>query len=289
MSHGPTRSGRIFQEIKDEVSNKSAAVTFSTTLAARALDYVAMLTSTDTAWAGVAAETRAAVETLKFFGVSQIRPLLLAAMVKFTPKEKEKLFRIAISWSIRCFIGGVPSGTLEGYYSRNAKKIFDSAIKDVDQLTAEMVAIVPDDNKFRGGMVTATVSEAQLARYYLRVLQTQADGKAEPEYIPNPGEAMTLEHILPVNPGAGWQHVTAEDARANYNRLGNQVLLPGSVNSKIGNDAYANKKAAFQASGLSLTSDAAQYAQWSLAEITKRQEQLADLAVKAWPLKAGKK
>jgi hypothetical protein len=44
-------------------------------------------------------------------------------------------------------------------------------------------------------------------------------------------------------------------------------------------------KAALQASGFSLTSDAANYSQWSVAEITLRQEHLADLAVRAWPLK----
>ena len=187
MTHGPTRSNLIFQGIKDEVSSKPAAVAWTSTLAERSQNYAAMLTSSDIAWLGFHAETRSAVETLKFFGVSQIRPLLLAAMIKFSAKEKEKLFRLGINWSIRCLVGGVPSGTLEGHYSRNAKKIFEGKIKDTEELTAEMVAIVPDDVRFRGAMVTLTVSEASLARYYLRILQMQADNVPEPEYVPNSG------------------------------------------------------------------------------------------------------
>ena len=284
MEHGPTRSNLIFQGIKDEVGNKTAAVTWTTMLAERAVEYTAMLNSSHVIWTGYHQETRSAVETLRFFGVSQIRPLLLAALLKFSKKEREKLFKVAIGWSIRCLIAGVPSGTLEGYYARNAKKIFDGATTSVASLTSDMVAIIPDDDRFHAAMVQASVSDAALARYYLRVLQMQADNKPEPEYVPNAGIAVTLEHILPQNPGPGWKHITPDEAKANYNRLGNQALLPGSVNSKIGNSEYSDKKAALQASGFSLTSEAAANTIWSIAEITARQQRLATLAVKAWPL-----
>jgi hypothetical protein len=58
---------------------------------------------------------------------------------------------------------------------------------------------------------------------------------------------VTLEHILPAKPGDGWKHLTVEEQRAHVNRLGNQVLLPATVNSKLGNVSYAEKKSALGA------------------------------------------
>lgn len=40
----------------------------------------------------------------------------------------------------------------------------------------------------------------------------QADGQGEPEYVPNDDPAITLEHILPENPGAARNHMTAEES-----------------------------------------------------------------------------
>jgi hypothetical protein len=68
------------------------------------------------------------------------------------------------------------------------------------------------------------------------------------------------------------------------NRLGNLVLLTGTVNSKIGNVSYQDKKPALLASEYSLTKEAGRFATWGVAEVAKRQERLAELAVSTWPL-----
>ena len=112
----------------------------------------------------------------------------------------------------------------------------------------------------------------------------EEDGDIEPQYTPNDGKAVTLEHILPQKPGIEWSHISPEQAKANYNRLGNQALLAGSVNSKIGNVGFKDKKAALAASPFSLTSSVAQASDWNVREIATRQLQLANLAVKAWSL-----
>ena len=155
----------------------------------------------------------------------------------------------------------------------------------VAELTKEMAVIIPDDARFKAAVATASVPDAQLARYYLRVLQMQKDGKLDLQYVPNDGKPVTLEHILPVKPGPDWKHISLEDAKSNYNRLGNQALLAGSVNSKLGNVGYDAKKPALAASPFSLTQEAAKHSDWTLAEIAKRQQDLAELAVLAWPLK----
>ena len=119
----------------------------------------------------------------------------------------------------------------------------------------------------------------------MRVLQAQADGGSEPQYVPSEGRSVTLEHILPANPGTGWTGVKPEDAKANFNRLGNQALLAGSVNSRIGNAEYRVKKKALKASPFSLTKRVAKFSSWGIPEINQHQEYLSGLAVLAWPLR----
>jgi hypothetical protein len=66
--------------------------------------------------------------------------------------------------------------------------------------------------------------------------------------------------------------------------LGNQALLTGTINSKLGNEEYSAKKGALLASDYSLAKEAGGYAKWSLEEIALQQARLAKLAVVTWPL-----
>jgi len=284
-THGHTRTNVLFDGIKKEIKKEPVAITWSTHLESRANDYAALYTSTHPAWRVYHPETRAKVETLRFLGVSQIRPLLLAAFGKFSQKEMEKLLIAAVNWSVRVLLAGVPSGTLEGQYSKNAKRITDGEIKTVDKLATELSTIIPDDNKFVATFKTASVADAQFARYYLRVLQMQADGKMDNQYVPNDGKLVTLEHILPKNPGQDWKHISPEDQRTYRNRLGNLALLDEGNNSTLGNVGYSVKEKVLANSHFSLTTMAVGQKPWGTAEIQKRQDGLANYAIRAWPIK----
>jgi hypothetical protein len=283
-SHGHTRSSELFDRIKAEVNSEATAVSFATDLELRSNDYAALLTFSHDAWNNYHQEVRATIDTIRYLGVSQIRPILLAAYGKFSKKELEKLLKVAVNWSVRCLLTGVPSGTLEGYYSKAAKKVTDEAIKSVDEITKEIAAIIPTDERFLAAATNASVPTASLARYYLRKLQMEEDGKDEPMYVPNDGTPVTLEHVLPVNPGTDWAHIPPDDIKANYNRLGNQALLAGSVNSKIGNVGFSAKKEALAKCEFTLTSSIAKLSEWRIQDIADRQAKLASLAVKTWPL-----
>ena len=223
--HGSTRTRDLYDEIKASINNKTKVVTLASELELKSHDYAAIVNGSHETWATYAPGVKRGIDTLSLLGVSQIRPLLLAAFGKFNEKQFVKLIHACTCWSVRCLLAGVPSGTLEGYYGRNALKITQKTIKNVEQLTKDMIQIIPDDKKFRSAVATANVANAQLARYYLRALQIQKDGGEEPQYIPSDGTAVTLEHIVPSKPGPDWKHIKPEDAKAMCNRLGNQVLL----------------------------------------------------------------
>lgn len=281
-THGHTRSGDLFDKVKLEVNSAAGALTWAETLQKRADDYAAILTPTHEAWSTYHQEIRAQLDTLRYLGVSQIRPLLLAAFGKFSQKELQRLIKNAVNWSVRCLIVGVPSGNLEGLYSNNAKAISEDKIKDVDELAKQLVTLIPADDRFESAVRTAIVPTASLARYYLRKLQIVADGKDEPQYTPNEGTPVTLEHILPQKPGKDWK-LPQDKMQELYNRLGNQALLAGSVNSSIGNVGFDAKRQALADSPFSLTSNVSKSPAWGEKEISERQNALAVLAVKAWP------
>lgn len=283
--NGHTRTKVLYDEIKKSVTNKIKAVTLASDLESTAQDYAAILLSSHEKLARRGANVRAKIEVIRSLGVTQLRPLLLASFRRFTEKEFDKLLDACVSWSVRSLLSGVPSGTLEGYYSRCALDVTSRKFKTAAQLKLQMASIIPDDSKFENAVANASVANQQLARYYLRALQRCKDGEAEPQYIPNPGGEVTLEHILPSRPGAEWNYISEEDQKKYVNRLGNQVLLAATVNSKIGNAAFKMKKTALAACSFSLTKDVTQYENWGVNEISKRQAELARLAVKTWPLK----
>jgi len=281
-THGHTRSGDLFDQIKSQITSAQLALAWADSIQKRADDYAAILTPTHDSWSTYHQEVRAQLDTLRYLGVSQIRPLLLAAFGKFTEKEMQRLIKNAVNWSVRCLITGVPSGNLEGVYSKAAKAISDGNLKTVDDVSKELINLIPPDDRFEAAARTARVPTASLARYYLRKMQITADGKDEPEYTPNEGKPITLEHILPQRPGPDWE-LPPEKMQELYNRLGNQALLVGSVNSKLGNVGFEAKRKALLDSTYSLTNETAKEVDWGEAEITKRQAGMAKLADKAWP------
>jgi Protein of unknown function DUF262/Protein of unknown function (DUF1524) len=283
-ANGPTRTKVLYDQIKEKTTNKTKAVALATDLESVSHDYAAILLSSHEKWASRGANIRMKIEVLRSLGVTQVRPLLLAGFRKFSATEFEKLLDGCLSWSVRCVLSGVPSGTLEGFYSRNAYKITQGTIKKTAQVKSDMIKIVPNNRQFEASVCYAKVANQQLARYYLRALQRCKDGEPEPQYVPNPGSEITLEHILPSAAGVGWEHLSTEEKKDNLTRLGNEALLTGTVNSKLGNVAYDIKKPALKASAYSLTKMAANFTSWGAPEITARQEELAKLAVKTWPM-----
>lgn len=279
--HGHTRSSELFDKIKKEVNSEATALAWADTLDKRADDYAAILTPTHDAWATFHQEVRADLDTLRYLGISQIRPLLLSAFGIFNEAELSRLIKNGVNWSVRCLIAGVPSGNLEGFYSKHAKEISDGIIKKVDDIPIR--TLIPADDRFMAATKTAVVPTGSLARYYLRRLQIVENGKVEPQYIPSQDKFVTLEHILPQKPGAAW-NLSLQKVQELYNRLGNQALLAASVNSAIGNVGFNDKRQALADSPFSLTKMVSQCADWGEKEITDRQDKLAKLAVKAWPL-----
>lgn len=283
---GVVREKDLFERIKKFVTSKTEAVTLAAELFDRSKTYNAMITLDDTYWSEFAPSAKNSMETLNSFNVFQMRPLLLSVLTKFEKNEVVKSMRSLVNMAVRFLIaGGLGGGTLEERYSNVATKIYKGEIKTAKEMAFAMKESVPNDIEFRVAFATAKVSKNYLARYYLRTLEMVARGEQEPEFVPNSlNDIVTLEHILPEKPSVAWNHIGFEDAKANYKRIGNMVLLAKSANNGIGNAGFYAKKSLFAKSDYLLTREVADLDSWDLQEIDDRQAALAELAVQAWPL-----
>ena len=112
-----------------------------------------------------------------------------------------------------------------------------------------------------------------------------AKGEAEPWFHPTDDRSIiNLEHILPKKPEQNWPQFKPEEIGIYANRIGNQVLLRATDNSVMGSGPVFKEKPVFAASPYVLTSQIAQLSDWTPDAIIKRQETLAALAVKTWPI-----
>jgi uncharacterized protein with ParB-like and HNH nuclease domain len=199
---GPVREKDLYGNLKRNIRTKQSAIDFASELAENARLYAAILNSDHEVWQPLGTDSRQHVQTLLNLRLEQYRPLLLAALVKFAPRELKKTLRLLVSWNVRLLVvGGLGGGTMERYYADGGKKIRDQEIKTASDLVKYAVAFVPGDAEFEAAFATATVSQAFLARYYLQALEQSLRGERHPELVPNTLEQeVNLEHVLPQNP-----------------------------------------------------------------------------------------
>ena len=292
-THGHVRERELYDRIREKIKTPQDAVTLAAQLADNAYYYAAILNSDHPLWNEYSEATRRKIKTLILLAIERLRPLLLAVTKCFSKKEAGLVFGMAVSWSVRFLIAGAPAGTVEQHIAATSPKVSGGAITTAKDLLDAMMPIVPKDTEFYEQFSVARVSQAFLARYYLRALEEASQDDPEAAYSEvKDEETVTLEHILPENPSPDgpWKHIAPETASSLYKFIGNMALLRGKPNADIGNGDFAKTKAPeYKNCPLKLTASIAEYKQWTEAEIKERQKALASLALKAWPLKLPKK
>lgn len=284
---GPTKEREVFDRIRRMLTTSASALSFLSTISSAATDYAALFNPEHEKWNDYDDSIRRSISTImRDLRVAQIRPLMFAVAQKFSSAEAARAFRMFVSWSVRFLIVGGRGGFLDRNYALLAEQVGTGKIKTADALADAARDVVPTDSAFEESFKSAQVSQAHLARYYLRALEKNKKGEAEPEWVPSDDKkAINLEHVLPQNPGAEWPRIKADDAAANYRRIGNLALLQASKNSKIGNKPFDEKKAIFRDSSFAWTAEIAKDSGWGIFEIGKRQVKMAEAAVKTWPVR----
>lgn len=284
--YGVVREKELFGLIKRKVTSKKLALQFSTELSNSARTYSALINTEHEFWNKFDPKVRECVYAFNLLGMVQVRPLLLAVLEKFEPEKVLKSFEKLVSVAVRFqIVGGVGGGTLERIYSETAKSVNESKLGSVAEIIKAFTTL-PVDSIFKQAFAAVSISKQALARYYLQCLEEAAAG-GEREKVPNkdPGR-VNLEHVLPQTLSGDWlKQWNSEEAKAYQHRLGNLALMSSKVNSTVGNDNFSSKKSVYKKSQLILTKQLADFELWDSNAIEKRQEDMADIAVKLWSVR----
>ena len=281
---GATREKDLYKSIKSRVNSKQQAIDLSNELAVNSRRYAAFRSPDHEMWKEYGPALKPQINALNILNMSQIRPLLLAVFERFEPDEVAKAVTLFVSWGVRFLIvGGGGGGVLEQHYCERARAIRDGRAANTRDLRAAMKAVVPNDAQFQAEFERCTVSNKQIARYYLRTLEMVANEDARGQWVPNENQlVVNLEHVLPQSPSADWA-LASDLARALYRRLGNLTILGAEENVAAANAPFAAKKAIYARSTFVLARELVEVETWDEEAIGQRQRRLAQLALTAWP------
>lgn len=276
------RQTELFKTIRNHVQTREAVFSLVRDMEEDMETYLGLTHPEASSWNQ---QLKAYANELRMFSVRQPFPLLLAARRAFTEADFESLLRASVMISFRYnVIGSLPANEQERVYNQVAEKISRHELTAIAQTMAGLNSIYPADEAFRAAFANKVIRTTQsrnrrIVRYLLCCLEKQFDGR---DYDFD-SDTFNLEHILPQNPGAGWEAFTEEEIEALVFRLGNLTLMQAGQNRNAGNEDYAAKRPAYAASGFALTRKIAEEnADWTPERIAARQNQMARQAISIW-------
>ena len=287
VQHGHLREAEVYSKVQDTVRSEDAAVAFAGGLDRLAAFYVATFNPEHETWNAHPPSTRQAIRVFNTLNIRLLRPTVLAVAVRIEDRgEVAEALRFLLALGVRLLIASsTRSGAVEIPLANAAHSIWERNILSAAELKAALSQITPSDEEFRAAFETARVSNASLARYYLRSLEAAAKNEPEPWFIPtDDGTVINLEHVLPKQPEDNWPQFNDDEVRLHGRRLGNLALMRASDNSTVRSAALEKKRAFYAQSPYVLTSEIADYGQWTVQAIAERQAHLAKLALQAWPV-----
>jgi len=270
--YGLIREKDLFGLVKRKITSKKSALQFSTELSNSAKVFSALINSDHDYWNKYDSKVRECVSIINLLGMTQIRPLLLAILEKFTIAEVRKAFEKLVNVAVRFqIVGGVGGGSLERMYAETAKSVTDETIASTAALLKSITSL-PTDTTFEQAFSIASISKQNLARYYLRTLE-ESLLSATDERVPSKDPVrVNLEHVLPLTLSQEWSKTwSIEDARAYQRRIGNLAIMSSKNNSAFGNDDFEEKSKVLAKSEFQFTKMICAEKSWGKKEIDKRQ------------------
>lgn len=283
--NGLVREKELYGELKEKVRSNTRARQFVGQLRNTAELYNAIANPEHAYWSDYPIETRYYLDTLNDFGVVQLRPVLLAIMETPDSKLVLQTLRLLTIISFRySIISGLRTGVLERDYSEAAVLIREGKINNISGLFQQLKSLYVEDTRFIEAFSTFKIGKASTARYILAELNDYIEQNKEKKVALMSGK-VTLEHILPKNPGKQWKdsYQDNEDLSENIDNIGNLTLLEEGKNKGITNLGFKEKKEkAYETSSLAINSRIAEHDTWNTKDIRNRAKELANIARQLW-------
>jgi len=281
--HPLIQKNGLFKRIKRQIEDRGSAHAYLRKLEQSAETYAALQSADDPFWDRPEYKgARDHVAVLRLFGVTQPTVLLLAAYDRFSPERFVKILSYVVTISIRfnVFGAGLPAEQ-ERAYNRTAQDITKGTITNLDGLKRALRGIYVSDDEFLADFRSKrfrTTQSPKKSRYLLAQLEREVNPG-----LPLEAGQLSLEHILPKNPGSGWGAVAETDFMEEaLEMLGNMTLLSPEENRLIGNTSFDAKKSVFRESSLAITRKVCDSDVWDKDAVMTRQDWFAGLAIRRW-------
>ena len=276
------RQSELFKTIRGKVTSREAVFELLRGMEEDMDTYLGLTNPEASQWSP---DLRLHAQKLRMFSVRQPFPLIVAGHRKLSDADFATLLKACVTISFRYnVIGSQPTNEQERVYYAAAQKLSSGEITSAAQVLDTLKSVYPTDEAFKAAFAdkvirTTNSRNLRIARYVLCALEKQVNG-GEPDFE---SDAFNVEHVLPQNPGAGWDAFSDEEADAMTYRLGNMALMAKGANKNVGNAPFATKKPVLAASTFELTRKIAEdNADWRPERIAARQKGLAKLATSVW-------
>lgn len=276
------RESEMFKVVRGTVTNAASVFTLLRDIETD-LDTYLMLTSGQTQ--GLPPDAANAVKELILFRVKTPLSLLLASRRIMSDDDFAKVLRACVVVSFRYnIIGSLSGGDQETVYTNTIRRMLDGEIVRADQLIRAFTPVYPADGQFREAFAEKSLRSGQggnkkLVRYILSRIERQYANQD----IDHESDRMSIEHILPDNPGDGWNAFDDQAVEHYVYRLGNVTLLERSANRELGQAPFDAKRAAYEGSSVRITQRvASDYETWTPETVESNQRWMAKQAAAAW-------
>ncbi|MGH9900008.1 MAG: DUF262 domain-containing protein [Pyrinomonadaceae bacterium] len=280
--HSFVRQTELFKTIRGKVSTRDAVFELIREMEEDMDTYLGITHPEPSHWSP---QLQAHASNLRMFNVRQPFSLLLAARREFNDEDFETLLRACVIISLRYnVIGSLPTNEQERVYNQVAEKISRREVDTTLKVLSALSSIYPMDDAFRAAFANKIIRTTQSRnRRVVRYILCHLERSTTQQEYDFDSDTFNLEHVLPQNPGSGWDAFSEEEIEALVYRLGNMTLMETGRNRDIGSGDYLSKKPAYASSGFEITKKIAEEnAGWTPERIAVRQNWMAKQATSIW-------
>ncbi len=284
--HVLERKQTLFKAIQREVKTADQVFLLMEDLEKFVLLYVALARPDDPQWTK---EQKPSVLALDMFNVSQCYPLIFSAWrIMNTPDDAASFARLLRMCAVISFrysvISSLATHEMERVYSRVAQKVSARELTTPTAIFRELTSIYVEDRLFESNFSYKSINtNGSRWKRLVRFILFEIENGLNSTMLDFDDPSTTIEHVLPENPGTGWETVFPhQEAEREGYRLGNLTLLESKKNRDVGNTSFDHKKVVYRDSAFKMTQEIAGYEEWTPATLHKRQERLAKLASQVW-------
>jgi hypothetical protein len=287
---GHIRGTDLFDKIETIVGSQSSAAGQAALFRDLAEIYVATTNASHDRWQTYPTTMRRSLAEHRILDIKPLRPLLIAVSAKMRPSEAAETMAFLVSLGVRLNIASTTrSSTVEVPLGNAAQAVYAGTLTTAEHLRGYLDDITPGDRVFEEAFAMAKVTNAKLARYYLRCLEEVTTGVRDPYFAPvDDAQQVDLEHVLPKRPDADWD-LEKDEVSQLVARLGNLALIKKSDNGKLRSAPFADKRPVYAETPYVLTKEIARLSAWGPEDIVDRQDRMASLAPRAWPIRPASK